>query len=192
MRSRNTTQKTLNTACAVIFSKWFYYCDCDSGWCQNVSCVPLAPSFSDFLPLASILFIFSQSYARSSLEIRVLRANRKPMGHGDFLPFLSNTDFTKKETYSMCWVGGSQLLDSKDPKQLPAFPPTLLDQMPLSLDSHTLLFFPSLPLFPLFSCRMWGCLLYDLYRENQPKVIPNPPALSFTSHFIHPFTYFKL
>lgn len=140
--------------------------------------------FSSFSQAFFFFFFFSQSYSRSSLEIRVLRANRKPMGHGNFLPFLSDTYFTKKETYSTCWVGGSQLLDSKDasfedPKQLPGFPLILLDQMLLSLDSHTLLFFPSPPLFPLFSYRMWGCLLHDPYRVSQPKVIPKPPAFIF-------------
>lgn len=68
-----------------------------------MSCVPPASSFSDFLPLArhSSSLDLILDHLLKSPNHRVLRANRKPVGHGDLLPFLFNTYFTKKETRSM-------------------------------------------------------------------------------------------
>ena len=66
----------------------FYYCYCDSGQCLNVSCVPLAPSFSEFLPLARHSFFSSLNLILDHLwksEFSELTGN--PWVMGTFFPF---------------------------------------------------------------------------------------------------------
>ena len=136
------------------------------------------PSFSQAFFLSSLNLILDHLWKSEFWEL-----TGNPWVMGTFFPF-SPIPILPRRKHIQCaeWEVPS-CWTPRTPSNFPhSPPPTLLDQMPFSLDSHTLLFFPSLPLFPLFSCRMWGCLLHDLYRENQLKVIPNPPLLYLSHH----------
>lgn len=123
------------------------------------------------LSQAFFFFFLSQSYSRSSLKLWVLRANRKPMGHGNFLPFLWYLFYQEGNIFNVL-SGGSQLLDSKDA--------SFEDPSNFLISTHpsgsnasfwipTPCYFSQSTAFPLFSYRMWGCSLHDPLQGKPTK-----------------------